>query len=154
MTKKGEKSTRTYDSKDHKYWHLFKFRMHLHNHPHLDERHLLCCGSHVRYIAHIPPSNIIVERCLEIEEVGRVGDERGASIVNWPSILYTNGACRIGRTTFADVILRASLSGKQAVLVSALVGALATTVMARRATAPCRNFGIRLDACKVMMLLR
>ncbi len=59
---------------------------------------------HVRYLAHIPISNVIVERVLVIKEGGHVGDERGTPIVNRPSPTLTNGAVsRVGRTTLADV---------------------------------------------------
>ena len=58
---------------------------------------------HVRYRAHIPISNIIVERVHAKKEVGHIGDERGAPIVNGQSICCTNGAGRVGPTTLVDV---------------------------------------------------
>ncbi len=66
-------------------------------------------GFHGRYGAHIPLGNIIVERPLVIKEVGHVGDERRAPIVNRPSICCTNGAVRVGRTTLTNVRINGGL---------------------------------------------
>ncbi len=60
---------------------------------------------HGRYVAHIPTSNIIVERGPGLKERGHVGDERGTPIVNRVSPCLTHNAVRLGPTTLANVII-------------------------------------------------